>query len=173
MAIFKEEATRHLLNCNRIEDFQREISELRKNLAMRGYPQHAMPNVEYDPVRRQALLQKLHAREHNCSKKRNDAVMVFKCPYTPEAQRFGVFNEFTRLKEQLQAIKGSDVLRDVRCVLSHPTSTNCFIESYGLNFVTGDLNRDTALQEVTADDDSPGGRRGLLTQTIAESVEES
>ena len=99
--------------------------------------------------------------------------MVFQCPYTPEAQRFGVFNEFTRLKEQLQAIKGSDVLRDVRCVLSHPTSTNCFIESYGLNFVTGDLNRDTALQEVTADDDSPGGRRGLLTQTIAESVEES
>ena len=93
------------------------------NLARRGYPQHAMPNVEYDPVRRQALLQKFHAREHICSKKRNDALMVFKCPYTPEAQRFGVLNEFTRLKEQLQAIKGSDVLRDVRCVLSHPTST--------------------------------------------------
>ena len=83
LAIFKGEATRHLLNCNRIEDFQREISELRMNLARRGYPQHAMPNVEYDPVKRQGLLQKLHAREQNCSKKRNDAVMVFKCPYTP------------------------------------------------------------------------------------------
>ena len=82
-----------------------------------------------------------------------------------------MFKEFARLKNELQAIKGSGFLRDVRCFLSHPTSTNCFIESYGLNFVTGDLNRDTALQEVTADDDSPGGRRGLLTQTI-QSVEE-
>ena len=95
------------------------------------------------------------------------------CPYTPAAQRFGVFTEFTKLKEGLHAIKGSGFLRDVRCVLAHPTSTICFIESYALNFVTGDLNRDTALQEVTADDDSAGGRRGLLTQTITGSIEES
>ena len=59
--------------------------------------------------------------------------------------------------------------------LTPDTSTNSFIErSYGLNFVAGDLNRDTALQEVTDDDDdSPGGRRGLLTQTITESIGES
>ena len=121
------------------------------------------------------MLQKLHARkQHACCKKRDDSVIVFKCPYTPVAQHFGVFKEFARLKEDLQAIKGSGFLRDVRCILSHPTSTNSFIESYGLNFVVGDLNRDTALQEVTDDDDdSPGGRRGLLTQTISESIGES
>ena len=55
-------------------------------------------------------------------------------------------------------------MRDVRCVLAHPTLMNCFIESYGLNFVPEDLKRDTVLQQVTADVDSQGGRRGLLTQ---------
>ena len=56
-------------------------------------------------------------------------------------------------------------------LLRHRKPLNCFIESYGLKFVASDLNRDTALQEVTDDDDRPGGRRGLLTQTI-QSVEE-
>ena len=65
--------------------------------------------------------------------------------------------EFLRLKEKLQAIKGSGFMRDVRCVLAHPTLMNCFIESYGLNFVPEDLKRDTVLQQVTADVDSQGG----------------
>ena len=58
-------------------------------------------------------------------------------------------------------------MRDVRCVLAHPTLMNCFIESYGLNFVPEDLKRDTVLQQVTADVGSQGGamKRGLLTQS--------
>ena len=62
-----------------------------------------------------------------------------------------------RLKEKLQGIKGSGFMRDVRCVLAHPTLMNCFIESYGLNFVPEDLKRDTVLQQVTADVGSQGG----------------
>ena len=84
-------------------------------------------------------------------------MIVFKCPYTPAAHRFGVTREFLRLKEKLQAIKGSGFMRDVRCVLAHPTLMNCFIESYGLNFVPEDLKRDTVLQQVTADVGSQGG----------------
>ena len=82
---------------------------------------------------------------------------MFKCPYTPAAHRFGVTREFLRLKEKLQAIKGSGFMRDVRCVLAHPTLMNCFIESYGLKFVPEDLKRDTVLQQVTADVGSQGG----------------
>ena len=70
-------------------------------------------------------------------------MFVFKCPYTPEAHKFGVSREFLKLKEKLQGIKGSGFMRDVRCVLAHPTLMNCFIESYGLNFVPEDLKRDT------------------------------
>ena len=81
----------------------------------------------------------------------------------------GIPQEFKRLKRELQEMRGSDFLRDTRCVVAHPTATNCFIESYGLSFVPEDRQRDAALQEVTAgEDESPGGRRGLLTQMLSD-----
>ena len=81
----------------------------------------------------------------------------------------GIPQEFKRLRRELQSLRGSDFLVDTRCMVTHPTSTNCFIESYGLNFVPDDLKRDSVLQEATDDEESsPGGRRGLLTQMMSD-----
>ena len=71
------------------------------------------------------------------------------------------------MKREIQAIEGSDVLRDLRCVVANPTTSNCFIESVGLNFVPEDLKRDEALNQVMDEDRSPGGQRGLFTQIMA------
>ena len=96
------------------------------------------------------LLRKIHSRSGAASSAKKDSNMiVFKCPYFPSVHRIGISQEFVRLKRELQALKGSDVLRDVRCVLSHPTSSNCFIESHGFNSIPEDLRRQTALQQVT------------------------
>ena len=97
-------------------------------------------------------------------------VVVFKCPYSQAVKQMGIPQEFKRLKRELQQMRGSDFLRDTRCVVAHPTATNCFIESYGLNFVPEDRRRDTALQEVTAgEDESPGGRVTWASHTDARS----
>ena len=106
---------------------------------------------------------KLHSRSGDENNGRKNNAVVFKCPFTPAVQRMGIPQEYMRLRRELQAIKGSDFMRDVRCVMSHPTSSNCFIESHGLNSVPDDLRRQAALQQVS-DADSPGGRRGLRIQ---------
>ena len=80
----------------------------------------------------------------------------------------GIPQELTRLRRERHEIKGSDFMLDVRCVVTHPTSTNCFIESHGLNFVPDDLRREAVLQEVTGADSLGGRGRGGLFSKIME-----
>ena len=88
---------------------------------------------------------------------------------SPYVRKMGIPQEFRRLRRDLQSLRGSDFLVGTRCMTTHPTSTNCFIESYGLNFVPDDAKRDSVLQEFTEDEESsPGGRRGLFTQMLSE-----
>ena len=77
--------------------------------------------------------------ERNVNKK---DVVVFKCPYSQSVMKMGIPQEFKRLKRELQQMRGSDVLRDTRCVV--------------------------ALQvEVTAgENESPGGRVTWASHTV-------
>ena len=160
-----------MVNCSDPDSFQTEIMALRRSLLQRGYPTSAMPHVAYDDVRRRNLFHQLHCRGSgsNVRRENHNDLLIFKCPYSPYVRRMWIPQEFRRLRRELQSLRGSDFLVDTRCMVTHPTSTNCFIESYGLNFVPDDLKRDSVLQEATDDEESsPGGRRGLLTQMMSD-----
>ena len=64
-AIYSGEATRHLINYTREEDYYLNMNHLKDALITRGYPIHMLKDVPYDEAKRASLLKRLAERRRS------------------------------------------------------------------------------------------------------------
>ena len=119
---------------------------MRRNLHRRGYPNCAMPELAYDPVRRAEMIKKLHDRERkNIFKGKSDddsqdhtakgkELVVLKCAYSPHIKKLKLHCEYRKLLRRLRQEVGEGLLDSGRLVVAHPVRTNAFIATYACNF---------------------------------------
>ena len=117
-----------------------------------------MPTIDYDPVRRDHIMKKLHQRERifNSEGKSWDRTakgkepVILKCSYHPHIKRLKLQCEYRHLLRRLRQEVGEGLLDGDKLVVAHRVRTNAFIATYTYNFPQDDINCENYLTQDDA-----------------------
>ena len=144
-AIYSGEATRHLINCTREEDYYLNMNHLKDALITRGYPIHMLKDVPYDEAKRASLLKRLaerrRSRDQLHSPIRKDGVVAFKVEYSPLLYKMGLGKELQKLLCSLRREVGQGFLQNTRLVIANKIRGSAYIKSYAQNFLLSSRRR--------------------------------